>query len=78
MRAEESYEPDPAAFATLSIPVLLLLGSESPEWATRGTEVVRALLPASRVVVLEGQGHMATMTAPDLLAAEVARFLADD
>jgi hypothetical protein len=30
----------------------------------------------SRIVVLEGQGHVATVTAREILAAEVARFLA--
>jgi pimeloyl-ACP methyl ester carboxylesterase len=75
MRAEQSYRPDPQAFPSLAIPALLLLGSESPEWAKRGTEVVHSLLPNSRVVLLEGQGHVAIMTGPELLAQEVARFL---
>jgi pimeloyl-ACP methyl ester carboxylesterase len=77
IRAEENYEPDPEAFAALSTPVMLLLGSESPEWARRGTEIVQSLLSNSSVVVLEGQGHVATMTAPELLAGEVVHFLSD-
>jgi pimeloyl-ACP methyl ester carboxylesterase len=77
LRAEESYRPDSNAFATLSIPVLLLLGSESPQWAREGSEVVQSVLPDSRVAVLEGQGHIAIMTAPELVADEVARFLGE-
>ena len=77
IRAEESYTPNPDAFAALSIPVMLLTGSESPEWARHGTNLVSSLLPNSRVVVLEGQGHVALMTAPELLVAEVVRFLTD-
>lgn len=77
LRAEEGYAPDPDAFAALSIPVMLLTGSESPEWAERGTKLVNFLLPNSRVVVLEGQGHVALMTAPELLVAEVIRFLTE-
>jgi pimeloyl-ACP methyl ester carboxylesterase len=77
LRAEESYRPDQAAYSSLSIPVLLLLGSESPEWAKEGTEVVQALLPDSRVSVLHGEGHLAIMTAPELVVEEVSRFLAD-
>jgi pimeloyl-ACP methyl ester carboxylesterase len=77
IRAEERYQPDPDAFAALSIPVMLLLGSESPRWARRGTEIVQSLLSNSHVVVLQGQGHVATLTAPELLAGEVARFLHD-
>jgi pimeloyl-ACP methyl ester carboxylesterase len=75
LRAEESYRPDSNAFASLSVPALLLLGSESPQWAKKGTEVVESVLPDSRVAVLEGQGHIAIMTAPELVADEAARFL---
>jgi hypothetical protein len=31
-------------------------------------------MPASRTRSLDGQGHSANMTAPDLLAAELERF----
>ena len=75
LRAEARYQPDPEALSSLSIPVLLLLGSESPEWAKKGTEVVRSVLPDSRVAMLEGEGHIAIITAPELVANEVARFL---
>jgi pimeloyl-ACP methyl ester carboxylesterase len=75
LRAEESYRPDSNVFASLSVPALLLLGSESPQWAKEGTKLVQAVLPDSRVAVLDGQGHIAIMTAPELVADEVARFL---
>ncbi len=75
LRAEARYQPDPEAFSSRSIPVLLLLGSESPEWAKTGSEVVQSVLPNSRVAMLEGEGHIAILTAPDLVADEVARFL---
>jgi pimeloyl-ACP methyl ester carboxylesterase len=55
--------------------VLLLLGEESPDWARDGTELIRAALPDARVAVLRGQGHAATVTAPELVADEIARFL---
>ncbi|MGH3047497.1 MAG: alpha/beta fold hydrolase [Gaiellaceae bacterium] len=54
---------------------LLLLGEESPDWAREGTDRVRVLLPDARVAILRGQGHAAIMTAPELVAEEVARFL---
>lgn len=75
LRAEESHHPDPETLSSRSIPVLLLLGSESPEWAKKGTEAVHSVLPNSRVAVLEGEGHIAILTAPQLVADEVARFL---
>jgi pimeloyl-ACP methyl ester carboxylesterase len=77
LRAEESYRPDARAFAQLAVPVLLLLGSESPEWAEKGTKVVQSVLPDSRLALLEGEGHIAIMTAPELVADEVARFLGE-
>jgi pimeloyl-ACP methyl ester carboxylesterase len=75
VRAEASYQPDAKALVSLSIPVLLLLGSESPEWAKRGTELVQSLLPNSRLSLLEGEGHIAILTAPQLVADQVTRFL---
>lgn len=74
IEAEERYRPDPETFGSLSIPAMLLLGDESPDWARRGTDVARSLLPECRVTALEGQGHVALMTAPDMFASEVARF----
>ena len=75
IRAEEGYRIDPGRFRDLTAPTLLLLGSESPDWAREGTERIRAALPDARVAVLPRQGHAAIMTAPELVAEEVARFL---
>ena len=77
LRAEESYQPDPEALSSCAIPVLLLLGGESPEWAKKGTELIQSLLPDSRVAVLEGEGPIAILTAPQLVADQVARFLGE-
>jgi pimeloyl-ACP methyl ester carboxylesterase len=77
VRAEEAYCVDPQRFRDLAIPTLLLLGEESPDWAREGTERIRAALPDARVSILRGQGHVAIMTAPELVADEVARFLSE-
>lgn len=77
IRAEEAYRPTLDAFSTLAIPTLLVVGSESPAWAKTGTEVARSVLPDSRVTELDGEGHLAMLTAPELLAAEVSRFLGE-
>jgi pimeloyl-ACP methyl ester carboxylesterase len=77
VRAEESYGVDPERFRNLTTPVLLLLGERSPGWARDGTEHIESALPNARVAVLEGQGHAATMTAPELVAGEIGRFLRD-
>lgn len=77
IRAEEAYRPTLEAFSTLAIPTLFLVGSESPAWAKTGTEIARSVLPGSRVVELDGEGHLAILTAPELVFAEVSRFLGE-
>jgi pimeloyl-ACP methyl ester carboxylesterase len=77
IRAEEAYRVDPERFRNLATPALLILGEESPDWAHEGTERIRAALPNARVSILSGQGHVAIMTAPELVADEVARFLSE-
>ncbi len=77
VRAEAAYRPDPELLAGVTAPVLLLLGSESPDWAREGTEQIRDALPDARIAVLPGEGHAAIMTAPELVAEEVTRFLAE-
>lgn len=39
------------------------------------TDAVDEALPNSRVVVLEGQGHIAMTTAPELFIDEVLAFI---
>jgi len=76
VRGEESYRVEPERFAGVAAPALLLLGGESPDWAREGTERIRGALPDARIAVLPGEGHAAIMTAPELVADEVMRFLA--
>jgi pimeloyl-ACP methyl ester carboxylesterase len=58
------------------MPVLLLVGSESPAWMKLGVERFAAALPDARVETLDGQAHTAMFTAPELLGRAVRRFLA--
>jgi pimeloyl-ACP methyl ester carboxylesterase len=74
-RAEAGYRPDPEQFRSVTAPALLMLGSQSPEWAHQGIEVARSVLLDARITVLPGQGHLAITTAPELFASEVVRFL---
>jgi pimeloyl-ACP methyl ester carboxylesterase len=75
VRAHDSYRLRPERFASLTVPTLLLLGSDSPPGEAESTAVVAAALPGARVVTLEGQGHVAMLTAPEVFAAEVLSFL---
>lgn len=65
------------AFAALDMPVLYMLGSASPESAHAVARVLTPLLPRVRVVEFPGLGHMAPVTHPEVVNAEIARFLAE-
>ena len=73
--ADADYAFDRQRFSKLDVPTLMLLGSESPEMLRRPTELVAETLPNVRLAVLEGQGHVAITTAPDLFLREVLAFL---
>lgn len=71
-----SRDPTPlAAFAAIRVPVLLMTGARSPESAHA---VARGLAPALhdvRVVQFDQLGHMGPITHPEVVNAEIARFL---
>jgi pimeloyl-ACP methyl ester carboxylesterase len=77
-RVEESYRFDPARFAGVRVPTLLLAGTESPPELAESTRMLAAALPDARVRSLAGQGHVAMLTAPDLFVREVLGFLQTD
>jgi len=63
-----------ALAAAIPVPVLLILGAQSPAWARDITGALAAVLPRSTLAVLDGQGHEATESAPELLASRLAGF----
>jgi pimeloyl-ACP methyl ester carboxylesterase len=75
LRAELAFRVDRAALAWLTTPTPLLLGSESPDWARRSTDAYSEAIPDAEVSILDGHGHGATTSGPELLAAELTRFL---
>ena len=74
LQAEGAYTLPAPELGSLRVPVLMLVGSESPEWALRSTAAYAEAIPGAVVVTLEGQGHGATSSAPELVAREVLRF----
>ena len=62
------FRLDRDALARLATPTLMLLGSESPEWARRSTEAYSEALPHAELRILEGHGHGANTSGPELLA----------
>ena len=77
LRAEEAYRLPTNLVGKLSIPVLLLLGGDSPPFAGRANAVLEKTLPNSRTVVMRGQQHIAMDTGPDLVAGAVLGFWRD-
>jgi pimeloyl-ACP methyl ester carboxylesterase len=75
LSAERELATEDLGLDRLALACLLLVGSESPGWARRSTEVFAVAIPDVEVRTLEGQGHGAAVSAPALLAAELERFL---
>jgi pimeloyl-ACP methyl ester carboxylesterase len=75
LRAERDFVLDRLGLQTIAVPSLLLVGSESPDWARRSTDAFAAAIPQAEVRTLEGQGHGAAMSAPEQLAAELERLV---
>jgi pimeloyl-ACP methyl ester carboxylesterase len=73
---ERLFDPEQAAQVT--VPVLVVIGSETPEPFKVSAEMVAAALPDARVTILEGQGHAAEMLAPQVVAEAMLDFLHQD
>ena len=66
---------DAAEIAGLGMPVTLLRGSDTTASARGVFERLATLLPHAERTVLEGVGHMAPVTHPDVVNEAIARFL---
>jgi len=64
-----------AAFRSLDIPVLLMVGERSTASARGVARLLATALPSVEVVKFEGLGHMGPMTHPDAVNDVIARFL---
>lgn len=76
-RAEQTWAYRPGQFDRITVPTLLLSGSDSPSDVRKATADAAAAIPHARVHVLEGHAHIAHRTAPALVAAVIRDFLAD-
>jgi pimeloyl-ACP methyl ester carboxylesterase len=75
VRMAETYRFDASRYSAVRVPTLLLLGTESPKFMRDSTLVAAAALQNSRIESLEGQGHAAMTTAPDMFLRKVLAFL---
>lgn len=70
-------EPAPLqAFQTLHIPVLVMVGKDSPPAALEVARLLADALPCAEVVAFDGLGHMGPITHPQQVNEVIARFLA--
>jgi pimeloyl-ACP methyl ester carboxylesterase len=73
MKAFQRTRFDRGQAARITVPTLLLVGSESPAWRPEA-ETVTAALPDARIVELRGQAHVADLLAPAVIAEVLLGF----
>jgi pimeloyl-ACP methyl ester carboxylesterase len=74
-RVERDWRPNHGHFEKISVPTLLLEGSESPPFLHEAIRLLEKTIPGVRTVVFEGQAHVAMDSAPELFVREVVSFL---
>jgi len=74
LRAVRGYRFQPSEFQALTAPTLLLAGGDSDQETRQPVDDLGGVLPNARVVTLEGQGHGAMFSAPQLLASVLEAF----
>lgn len=76
MQVERTYVFEPDRFGAIQVPTLFLLGSETAhEEYRRALETLAIAIPESKIVLLEGQGHMAHHENPEMLAKTLMEHL---
>jgi len=68
-------KPPISRYRDISVPMLLLTGTQTENHPSFATQALHDMLPKSVIVKLQGQGHAANLTAPELLAKEVTNFI---
>ncbi len=71
LRAEATLALESLNLDDLELPVEMLVGSESPDWARRSTDAYAEALPRATVHRLEGHGHGGMLSGPELVAARI-------
>ena len=73
-RAHFNTALDPEYAAKITVPTLLVTGEDSPESLKADIDVVATALPDARILVLEGQQHVADILVPDVVAGQLIAF----
>jgi pimeloyl-ACP methyl ester carboxylesterase len=78
IRGETTARLDPQRARTITVPVLLVTGENSPDPAKPHAGAVAQALPDARIIVLDGHDHVADVLDPEFLAARILPFLLGD
>lgn len=68
---------NPQQYGSILVPMMLMVGAESPENWKSDAESFASTLPDVRIEILDGQGHSADMLAPALVTEKLLSFLND-
>jgi 3-oxoadipate enol-lactonase len=74
--ALQDWQFDENRARTISQPLLYVLGGKSEAFAREGKDLVRAWIPHSEEVVVEGLGHPLHIEEPGAVIPRIAAFLA--
>jgi pimeloyl-ACP methyl ester carboxylesterase len=74
LQAIDQHGPSLERYRAISAPALLLVGTDSTGLRGASEALVR-VLPAARLELLEGQGHVAHFRAPEEFAEKIMAFL---
>ena len=74
LKAFKDYNFNAERFKDLTVPTMLLHGSESLPRQKNAIKILDKTLPESTIMELEDQTHFALITDPDLYADEVIKF----
>lgn len=76
IRAEGEWQYAPGRFDAVTARTLVLAGDESPPVQQHATRLALDALPSAELRVLEGHGHFAIQTDPELVAGIIRDFVA--
>jgi pimeloyl-ACP methyl ester carboxylesterase len=74
-RIEESWDWQTNRLGSITVPTLLITGSETPPELAEVTSLTAAAIPGARVHVLAGYGHVAHVSEPGVVAQVLRDWL---
>jgi pimeloyl-ACP methyl ester carboxylesterase len=73
LRTVNEFRVAPSQLRAYPVPTTVLVGSRTRGYLQESASFVCSRIPSCHTVTLEGQGHVATVTAPQLLADVIVR-----